>query len=228
MLEPFDLAHTFTALWEGGLVDNPADPGGITNYGISYVFLRDYAQKAANRDWLASIGVKPPVTAATIRALTKPQAYAIFRRAFWDVLKLDDFPRLPDAAVYDAAVNCGIAQSVKFLQSVLGVAADGIMGPVTRGQARIANALSLGKSCCAARKTFYANLVRTKPRFAQFLSGWNNRVTALEVWLDNPAHAPLTVADAGEIPSVADLADAGMLSVVELADACTFSGVAFA
>jgi len=36
----FEAAHAFTARWEGGLVDHPDDPGGVTNFGVSLRFLQ--------------------------------------------------------------------------------------------------------------------------------------------------------------------------------------------
>ena len=42
----FDTAHAFTARWEGGLTDHPADPGGLTKYGVSLRWVQDLAQQA--------------------------------------------------------------------------------------------------------------------------------------------------------------------------------------
>ena len=185
MQPTFDLAHAFTAKWEGGLVDNPADPGGITGYGVSLRFLQDYAQKKQdNRDFLHRIGVRLPVTPSAIRSLNRDHARAIFRRAFWDVLTLDDFPRLPAIAQYDCAVNAGIRQSVLLLQRALGVADDGILGPQTREAAKGADEAELAKLLCIFRKNFYADLVRSKPELSTFLRGWNNRVNDLMEYLE--------------------------------------------
>lgn len=41
MSEAFQLAHAFTARWEGGLSDHPSDPGGITNHGVSLRWVQD-------------------------------------------------------------------------------------------------------------------------------------------------------------------------------------------
>ena len=46
MRDNFTLAHTFTARWEGGLSDHEADPGGITNHGISLRWVTDLARQA--------------------------------------------------------------------------------------------------------------------------------------------------------------------------------------
>lgn len=49
MRDNFTLAHTFTARWEGGLSDHEADPGGITNHGISLRWVTDLARQAKER-----------------------------------------------------------------------------------------------------------------------------------------------------------------------------------
>ena len=46
MSESFQLAHAFTARWEGGLSDHPPDPGGITNHGVSLRWVQDLARQA--------------------------------------------------------------------------------------------------------------------------------------------------------------------------------------
>ena len=46
MSNPFETAHAFTAQWEGGLTNQPADPGGLTNYGVSLRWVQDLAQQA--------------------------------------------------------------------------------------------------------------------------------------------------------------------------------------
>ena len=40
-MDVFEVAHTFTAHWEGGLDDDPRDPGGITHWGVCLRFLQE-------------------------------------------------------------------------------------------------------------------------------------------------------------------------------------------
>ena len=47
----FDTAHAFTARWEGGLTDHPADPGGLTKYGVSLRWVQDLALQA-RQEWI--------------------------------------------------------------------------------------------------------------------------------------------------------------------------------
>lgn len=92
---------------EGGYVNDPADPGGETKWGISK---RSYPQ-------------------LNIATLTRQEAISIYKKDFWDPLKAD---RLHDGVAYqllDSAVNSGITQSIRFLQRALDVADDGVFGP---------------------------------------------------------------------------------------------------
>lgn len=105
---------------EGGLVDDPRDPGGLTNWGIS---LASYPQ-------LGEDG---------IRALTKDQAKTIYRADFWDPLLLDHVADQELAyQIMDMGVNAGVGMVTTMVQAtinVLGmgpdVAVDGRMGPET-------------------------------------------------------------------------------------------------
>jgi lysozyme family protein len=65
----FEACHAVTAKWEGGWSDHAADPGGKTNWGITQATLGAYLRR--------------PASAAEIRALTKEQAKAIYKKLFW-------------------------------------------------------------------------------------------------------------------------------------------------
>lgn len=95
---------------EGGYVNDPNDPGGETNWGISK---RSY----------------PDVD---IRTLTREQARDIYRRDFWDRVNGE---RLHDGVafqLFDFAVNSGCETAVRYLQRALGVADDGHWGKVSQ------------------------------------------------------------------------------------------------
>lgn len=105
----FDTAFDRLMGHEGGYVNNPADPGGETNWGISK---RQY----------------PDVDIAN---LTRDQAKAIYRRDFWDRGQMDEFDPAVAFQVFDFAVNSGIETALRKLQTAAGVADDGHIGPVT-------------------------------------------------------------------------------------------------
>lgn len=98
---------------EGGYVNNPEDPGGETNWGISK---RSYP----NID---------------IKNLTRDGAKAIYLRDFWNRIKGD---KLYDGVAYqlfDFAVNSGIETAVRYFQRAIGVADDGHWGPLSQAAA---------------------------------------------------------------------------------------------
>lgn len=184
----FHTAHTFTAKWEGGLSDVPQDRGGITKYGVSKVFLKDFAKTQASRDVLDRMGVILPVTDNAIRQLTREQGEHIFRVAFWNPLKLDSLPQRPALFLYDCAVNHGPKRAVILVQRGVNAVSggtcgaslveDGKLGPLTRGEiSRDTNAIL--KSCIAARRTFFSDIVKNDGTQAVFLNGWLNRCAAL-------------------------------------------------
>ena len=89
----FDKALAFTLKWEGGYVNDPKDPGGETNFGISK---RAYP----NED---------------IKGMSKERASAIYRRDYWDSLGCDNRDRSLSISVFDSAVNCGVARVLVWL-----------------------------------------------------------------------------------------------------------------
>ena len=104
----FDQAFERLVDSEGGYVNDPRDPGGETNWGISK---RSYP----NLD---------------IRHLTRDLAKTVYRRDFWDVLG-DAAPGAIKVQVFDFAVNSGMQTAIRKLQAAIGVADDGHWGPIS-------------------------------------------------------------------------------------------------
>ena len=95
-------------VYEGGKVDDPRDPGGRTNKGIT--------QTTFNA-WCREQGL-PQVDVYTI---TNDEVASIYKYKFWDVVRGDDLPCGLDLVVFDGAVNSGPGQSGKWLQRALGL-----------------------------------------------------------------------------------------------------------
>lgn len=104
---------------EGGYVNDPQDPGGETQWGITWPVLRE------------AIGstIVPPDT--TIKSLNRVQAKLIYKWRFWDRGQMDLLPPAIAFQVLDFAVNSGIETAIRKLQAAVGVADDGHVGPVT-------------------------------------------------------------------------------------------------
>lgn len=184
----FQKAHAFTAKWEGGLTNDAADAGGITNWGVSKVFLADFAK--SNRTFLASIGISTPITADTIRKLTSWQGAKIFRLYFWDSLDLDAYAQKPATLLYDISVNHGRKWGVKLCQRGYNATGpkirldeDGLMGPKTRTALLTLESDAFVRATCAKRRDYYDAIVKNKPSQKVFLKGWHNRANALERYL---------------------------------------------
>lgn len=138
----FTRAQQFTARWEGGLTDHPADPGGITNHGVSLRWLRELAQEECRKVARSCDGSNAhdgkhghsltgldfdadgDIDADDIRACTKAQAAQLFKKHFWDATKCAKLP-LPMAIVlYDGAVNMGAPRATRQLQQAMNVVGD--------------------------------------------------------------------------------------------------------
>ena len=187
MADNFSIAHAFTAKWEGGLSDDAADSGGLTKFGVDLAMMQDIASTQAGRDTLDRMGIILPVTRNTIKNLTETQAASIYRWQAWEALKLDQIPLRPAVVLYDAAVNSGPKQSVKFAQRGYNACVaygqpldtDGIMGPATRKAMQQADTDKILMAMLDQREKFFNDLVRAKPSQEVFLKGWLNRVTDL-------------------------------------------------
>lgn len=150
-----DFAKAFTRLLgnEGGYSNDPKDPGGETNWGIS----------------------KRTYPYVDIKNLTREQAQEIYRRDFWDAL--GDAPSAVKFQVFDFAVNSGIPTAIRKLQAAIGVADDGHWGPVSAAQLASMDLNDVLMRFGAQRLRYYTAL-RSWPDFGK---GWVNRVaTQLE------------------------------------------------
>lgn len=158
---PGVLAH------EGGLVDNPSDRGGITNFGISLNFYQD---------------IKPDATDQDIRQLTKDMAIEIYRKSFWNPNKYDQFlnQRLANKA-FDFCVLMGSNKANRCLQrailatSDIMLTIDGVIGPKTI----LAINTSPAECVLAALRSEGAGYLRilalSNPTQEIFIKGWLSR-----------------------------------------------------
>ena len=147
----FDLAIPIVLRHEGGYVNDPSDPGGETNFGISK---RRY----------------PDVD---IKNLTIADASAIYLRDWWTRYNYGAiFPQAVASKVFDTAVNLGPSRAHKMLQEAVGVTADGVIGPATLGVVNTMNSLTLLFAFQNLQASYYRNLVLADPTLQKFLNGW--------------------------------------------------------
>ncbi|WP_310601423.1 glycosyl hydrolase 108 family protein [Desulfobulbus sp.] len=149
----FDRAFTDLLGNEGGYSNHPNDPGGETMWGIT----AGTARRA---------GYTGPMKTMPVEVARK-----IYRERYWNPA----FDRMPYEVAFqcfDAAVNSGPVVAVRWLQEAVGVAADGIIGPVTMAAVAKADPLAIVISFNAARLSFLTSL----PTWATFGRGWANRI----------------------------------------------------
>lgn len=146
---------------EGGFVDDPDDPGGATNHGVTIHTMRRLGLDLT-RDGR--------VDAADVRALTRAQAVDIYIRHYFEVPGLGRLPDCLQASVFDMYVNAG-NQAIRLLQRLLarmgyGTVADGVLGPQTVDHAHRAaarDAALLADAYGIERRDYYYRLADARP-----------------------------------------------------------------
>lgn len=143
---------------EGGFVNHPADPGGATNLGCT---------KSTWESWTGH-----PCTIDDIRNLRISDVAPLYEEKYWNKARCGDLPAGIDYCVFDTAINSGPGRAVKFLQTAIGVPADGAIGPITLRAIHAADASQVISNYAAERLKFLKELT-TWPTFGR---GWERRV----------------------------------------------------
>ena len=137
---------------EGGWVNNPKDPGGETNLGVTKAVWEEY--------------VGHPVT--TMKNLTPELVAPLYEQKYWRPCYAEVLPRGLDYLCFSFGVNAGCGRSVKVLQTSLGLVPDGIIGPRVREKISQSNIADLIKGFSESRREYYKSL-KTFPIFGK---GW--------------------------------------------------------
>lgn len=148
---------------EGGYVNNPADPGGMTNLGVT---------KATWENWVGRESDE-----AEMRNLTPEKVEPLYKKKFFDAVRGDELPVGLDYLLFDFAVNAGAGRAIKTLQSAVGVTPDGGFGPMTMAAVQAIDPKELIERFSQAKEDFYRSL----PTFATFGRGWLNRVADVKL-----------------------------------------------
>lgn len=150
---------------EGGFVNNPKDPGGPTNRGVTLYTLR---QLDIDVDGDGDVDIDD------VRKLTEAEAITVYEHFYWKPPHCDLMPRGVDYFVVDTAVNSGVSRAGKILQKCLpGCVVDGWIGPNTIRILRGVNDIpGLIDKLCDNRLYFLQDL-KTWPTFGK---GWTSRV----------------------------------------------------
>jgi len=175
---------------EGGFSDDPHDPGGPTNFGITLAALRN-----AGRD----LDGDGDIDRDDILRLTRAIAIEIFEEDYYRAPRIYLLPEALQPVVYDMQVNAG-AQAIILLQRLLrdmgfDIAVDGVIGPITARAAQAANSRNeraLIDAYAIARRNFYYSLGERRPSLRKFArkrdggkGGW---ITRAETFLSPKYH----------------------------------------
>lgn len=147
----FDTAFDRLMGHEGGYVNDPNDPGGETNWGIS----------------------KRSYPSVNIKALTRDGAKDIYRRDFWNRINGEELWDGVAFQTFDFAVNSGIGTAVRYLQRTVGVADDGHWGPKSRAAAKAMSETDTIMRLSALRLNFMTYL----SNWPSASKGWARRIS---------------------------------------------------
>ena len=167
----FAYALSFLLHDEGGFTDDPDDPGGATNLGITQNDLSLVASKLH--------------LPANVQSLTRNDAATYYKAIWWDRHNYNAINSLIIATkVFDIAVNMGAERAHTLLQKALhcvgyGLKLDGILGAKT---------IAATNECCLHGRQddlldelreesvhYYQLITEENPKLYKFLKGWLTR-----------------------------------------------------
>jgi len=157
MKENFDKCLKMLLSHEGGFVNHPEDPGGITNLGVT---------KKVYDEWIGRES-----TEQEMRDLTPDDVAPIYKKNYWDRIKGDSLPSGLDWACFDWCVNSGSGRPAKAVQRAVGATADGAIGPATLGLIMEKDPKFIIEYVHDVRQDFYKSL----KTFETFGRGWTRR-----------------------------------------------------
>lgn len=152
----FDAAFDRLLGHEGGYSFHPDDPGGETMWGVTYKVARAFGYQGE------------------MRQLPRDLAKSIYRKRYWDAVRADELPAELRFDVFDAAVNSGPAQAIKWLQRLVNAKEDGVLGPLTLASVQTHNPVGLAAGMNGLR----LDLMTSTPNWGAFGKGWARRIAA--------------------------------------------------
>lgn len=151
---------------EGGFVNDPDDPGGATNFGVTIHTMRSLGLDL-DRDG--------DVDVADVGLMTRARAVDIFIEHYFVRPRIAELPEALQASVFDMQVNAG-SNAVKILQRLvtdMGFPAtvDGVIGPATLRAVRAAHDAApahIADAYAIARRNYYLRLADARPASRKF------------------------------------------------------------
>lgn len=159
MRSNFDAALAAVLKHEGGFVNDPRDPGGATNKGVT---------QTTYDLWRIDHGLPKQ----SVKCITPAEICAVYKKRYWDAIRGDELPSGLDYCLFDFAVNSGPKRAANYLQELVMVDIDGKIGRATLAAVAERPATELVEAVCDMRLRFLKGL-RT---FSHFGKGWSRRV----------------------------------------------------
>jgi lysozyme family protein len=184
MSKKFDWALACVLHHEGGFVNDPADPGGATDFGISLRFLKTVLEDSDGDGFAdGDIDRDGDIDIDDIHALDLSDVAKLYENKFWKKAKCDKIQsEIIATKVFDMAVNMGPGQAWRIAQrgcNTLGnsLTVDGKAGPKTIAAV---NSLAdrdfmLVTNIRREQDKFYESLIQKKPQLSKFRLGWRRR-----------------------------------------------------
>jgi len=153
----FDEAFHHLLGHEGGYSNHPDDPGGETMWGVTKVVAQAHGY----------FGLMKDLPVETVKT--------IYRQAYWDKVRADELPPAIRYAVFDAAVNSGPGQSIRWLQQAVGAEPDGSIGPKTLAAINELNPDGVLRRMLSKR----LGAMTSMSGWSSFSKGWARRISVL-------------------------------------------------
>jgi lysozyme family protein len=158
----FDDALKFVLPHEGGFVDDPDDPGGRTNFGIT---------QATYDSWLKDHGALH----RSVEHISQFEVKCIYQKGYWDPVHAHYLAAPLALVMFDTAVNFGVEGAMEKLQAALGVPLTGTWTVATSEAVHKCDQAEVAQKICELRIQHRYARVKKKPSQAKFLHGWLNR-----------------------------------------------------
>ena len=149
-----------TLVYERGYSNNPHDPGGSTDYGIT--------QKTYD-----SYRIVHRLTRASVKLIQISERDQIYREQYWNHIQGDVLRSGIDMSVFDCAVNSGPVEAIILLQKALSIKADGHLGVQTLARLRGVNDI---EALIQQYNSYRLGFMHRLRNFKFFDKGWTARV----------------------------------------------------
>jgi lysozyme family protein len=160
--------------WEGGFVNNPKDPGGATNMGVTMAV---WKSQGYDKNGDRIIDVKD------LKLITVKEVTMIMKKSYWDRWLADNIKSQAVANILVDWVWCSGKWGIVIPQRLLGLKEDGIVGYLTLealNETILENETKFIEQLYTARKDYILDIINHNPSLATFKKGWFNRLEDLK------------------------------------------------